>query len=74
MSITGSQTRAIQLAARLAREVMEEAASFGECTHQATVKLSSIQKQKCADCGAMLDWPLKPNQPPLVTSSRDKRK
>ena len=43
------------------------------CKHATTVKLSSIQKQICADCNARLDWPLKDGQQPLVSSSRDKR-
>ena len=44
------------------------------CKHATTVKLSSIQKQICADCNARLDWPLKDGQQPLVSSSRDKRR
>ena len=44
------------------------------CEHATTVKLSSIQKQICADCNARLDWPLKDGQQPLVSSSRDKRR
>ena len=43
------------------------------CKHATTIKLSSIQKQICADCNARLDWPLKDGQQPLVSSSRDKR-
>lgn len=43
------------------------------CKHTTTVKLSSIQKQKCADCYKLIDWPLKDNQQPLVSSNRDKR-
>ena len=44
------------------------------CKHTVTIKLSSIQKQKCADCYKMIDWPLKDGQQPLVSSNRDKRK
>ena len=44
------------------------------CEHKVTIKLSSIQKQKCADCYKMIDWPLKPDQQPLVSSNRDKRR
>jgi hypothetical protein len=44
------------------------------CEHKTTIKLSSIQKQICADCNARLDWPLKDGQQPLVSSSRDKRR
>jgi hypothetical protein len=44
------------------------------CAHKTTMKLSSISKQLCYNCNEALDWPLKPNQAPLVTSSRDKRK
>lgn len=43
------------------------------CYHKTTIKLSSIQKQICADCNARLEWPLKDNQQPLVSSNRDKR-
>jgi hypothetical protein len=43
------------------------------CKHTVTIKLSSIQKQKCADCYVWLDWPLKDGQQPLVSSSRDRR-
>jgi hypothetical protein len=43
------------------------------CKHKVTIKLSSIQKQKCADCYAWLDWPLNDGQQPLVSSNRDKR-
>lgn len=43
------------------------------CKHHTVIKLSSIQKQKCADCYKMIDWPLKDGQQPLVSSSRDKR-
>lgn len=43
------------------------------CKHEVTIKLSSIQKQKCTDCGVMLSWPLKDGQQPLVSSNRDKR-
>jgi hypothetical protein len=44
------------------------------CKHKVTIKLSSIQKQKCADCYAWLDWPLKDGQQPLISSSRDRRR
>lgn len=45
----------------------------GECKHLTTIKLSSIERQKCADCNEMIYWPLKEGQQPLVSSSRDKR-
>jgi hypothetical protein len=44
-----------------------------DCKHTTTIKLSSIQKQKCADCYKLIDWPLKDGQQPLVSSNRDKR-
>ena len=44
------------------------------CNHETTMKLSSTQEQLCYACRELLPWELKPNQPPLVTSSRDKRK
>lgn len=44
-----------------------------ECKHTTTIKLSSIQKQICADCNEMILWPLKEGQPPLVSSNRDRR-
>ena len=44
-----------------------------KCEHKTTVKLSSIQKQICHDCGEYLPWPLKDGQQPLVSSNRDKR-
>lgn len=51
-----------------------EASHQKRCKHTTTIKLSSMQKQICADCNKTIPWPLKKNQPPLVTSSRDKRK
>lgn len=47
--------------------------AWRRCPHRTTLKLSSIQKQKCADCYALIDWPLKEGQQPLVSSNRDKR-
>ena len=44
------------------------------CKHETTMKLSSTQEQLCYVCCEVLPWELKPNQPPLVNSSRDKRK
>lgn len=44
------------------------------CQHKTTMKLSSINKQLCYNCNEAIDWNLKPNQAPLVSSSRDKRK
>jgi len=44
------------------------------CPHPSTMKLSSINKQLCYNCNEAIDWNLKPNQAPLVSSSRDKRK
>lgn len=39
-----------------------------------TIKLSSHDKVWCPKCQVFAPWPLKENQPPLVTSNRDKRK
>lgn len=50
------------------------------CEHKVTIKLSSIQKQKCADCCKMIDWPLEDSQikslvfdPPFLTYVRAAR-
>lgn len=44
------------------------------CQHETTVKLSSQALKICGDCGARIPWELKPDQPPVVTNNRDKRK
>ena len=44
------------------------------CGSDAVVRLSSTQETLCADCRKVTPWKLKPGQPPLVTSNRDKRK
>lgn len=44
------------------------------CQHESTMKLSSINQQLCYGCNEALPWDLKPNQQPLVSCNRDKRK
>lgn len=38
------------------------------------IRYSSISKQQCSNCGALLPWNLKEGQKPLVTNNRDKRR
>jgi len=45
-----------------------------KCGDTHFIRFSSLQKKRCAACGAEYPWRLKPGQRPIVTSSRDKRK
>ena len=44
------------------------------CADRNLIRYSSISKQQCSGCGALLPWDLKEGQKPLVSNNRDKRK
>lgn len=44
------------------------------CNDPHLIRYSSMRKQQCSSCGALLPWDLKEGQKPLVSNNRDKRK
>lgn len=44
------------------------------CGDRRLIKYSSLRKQQCSKCDALLPWDLKEGQKPLVTNNRDKRR
>lgn len=45
-----------------------------KCNDPKLIRFSSLDKSVCSYCGVDIPWRLKPGQPPIVSSSRDKRR
>lgn len=52
----------------------EDKDSCPECNDNNLIRFSSLDKSVCSQCGMEIPWRLKPGQPPIVSSSRDRRR
>lgn len=52
----------------------EDQDSCPECNDNNLIRFSSLDKSVCSQCGTEIPWLLKPGQPPIVSSSRDRRR